>query len=139
MTVHDRRGKTEQLLALPIVLGKDGNKYAEQKGAFGMDIDATYVSRQQLVVFDVLGDICCFVPSSASLTCTLGNTTPMRPDHLYPVRAGQMLALLGGVPADSHTASPARTDHADFPLIELRTLNATAQHSDATPRPKAVM
>ena len=139
VTVHDRRGKTEQLLTLPIVLGKDGHTHALQKGGFGMDVDATYVSRQQLLVFEALGDIYCFVPASASLTCTMGNTHPMRPQQLYPLQAGQMLSLLGGVPVDGQEAPPERTDHADFPLIELRTLAATSERSHTTPRPKAVM
>ena len=139
VTVHDRRGKTEQLLALPILMGKDGHKYAEQRGAMGMDVDATYVSRQQLIVFEVLGNIYCFVPSSASLNCSLDNAVTMRADQQYPLQAGQMLTLLGGIPADGHEIPATRSDHADFPLIELRALNATAQRSDATPRPKAVM
>ena len=139
VTVHDRRGKTEQLLTLPIVLGKDGHQHALQQGAMGMAVDATYVSRQQLVVFEVLGDIYCFVPASASLTCTLAQGTALRPQQLYPLQAGQMLALLGGVPVDGNGPPPQRTDHADFPLIELRTLAASTERSHSTPRPKAVM
>jgi hypothetical protein len=139
VTVHDKRGKTEQLLALPLVLGKNGTQYAHHKKAFGIDVDATYVSRQQLIVFEVLGDIYCFVPSSASLTWALGDTTIMCPQQLYPLHVGQTLVLLGGIPIDNNERPPARADHADFPRIELRTLAVTTERYDATPRPKAVM
>lgn len=138
VTVHDRRGKTEQLMALPITLGRDGQKHAQQKGGSGMDVDATYVSRVQLVIFEVHGDIYCFVPSSASLTCTLGHGSAMRSEQLYPLQTGQMLALLGGIPVDSADQPSSRADHDDFPLIELRTLSHEAERSDATPRPRAV-
>jgi len=140
LTLHDRRGTSEQVTALPITLGREGKRWAQEKGGLGIDVDATYVSRQQLVIFELLGNVYFFVPSSASLTCTLATSTVLRPDQLYALPSGQSMTLHGGIPVGGNDHAPASRDqHADFPVFVLRFVDSGTEHNEATPRPKAVM
>lgn len=138
VTLFDRRGKTEQLVGLPLILGREARQYADQAALSGLDIDATYVSRQQLLVFELLGEVHCFVPSSASLTCSLADGRAMQRNSLYRVSPGLPLQLLGGLPADGLGSPPARTVHGDYPMIELRSFSQDEPVHEATPRPRAV-
>lgn len=135
--VHDRSGVKEQRVALPLVLGREGVQAARQDGhgAGGLDIDATYVSRKQLVVFELLGQVYCTVPAEASLTCSSGERV-LQPLMLLPLRPGQSLELRTGLPVDSPDMAADRSQAGDYALIRLSLAGGMALKEGATPRPR---
>lgn len=138
--IQDRTGVREQMATLPLIIGRDGQRSALDHGmdVSGIDVEATYVSRRQIVVFELLGDIFCTVPATASLTCTYGNGQVLRPDAMVRLAVGQLLQLQPGVPSDSLVVPTQREHRADYPLIELQAGEPAGIPEDATPRPRAV-
>lgn len=138
VTVHDRAGRRTRQVPLPVLLGRDVSQAQGQEGVLGIELDATYVSRRQLLIFELLGQVYCFVPRSASLTMSTHDQQVLRADCLQALPSGTKLALTGGVPMDTLLAPPQRHSAADYPLIELERAEAPPIGQDATPRPKAV-
>jgi hypothetical protein len=138
LTMHDRKGVSEQDVTLPVVLGRDGRRWGRDKGGLGIDIDATYVSRQQLVIFEVFGDVFFYIPASASLTCALESRV-LKPNHLHALTKGQTVRLQGGIPVDSNDHPAGLNQYDDFPVFTFRLAESGHEHNDSTPRPRAVM
>jgi hypothetical protein len=136
ITVHDRAGRRTEQLALPVLLGRDVSQ--AQPGVRTMEVEATFASRRQLLVFELMGQVYCFVPRSASLTFTTQDQQVLRADCLQPVAPGAVLRLTGGVPMDSLAAPQDRQSASDYPVIELQCVDGQAAFHDATPRPRAV-
>jgi hypothetical protein len=103
-----------------------------------VDVAGTYVSRRQLVVFEALGQVYCFVPAEASLTCSTDKGEVLRPNTLHRIDPGSTLRLLTGVPMDTLVAPGQRDNRAEYPSIDIRTGSRATSHADATPRPRAV-
>jgi hypothetical protein len=103
-----------------------------------VDIAGTYVSRRQLIVFEALGQIYCFVPAEASLTCSTEQGEVLRPDTLHRIDPGSTLRLLTGVPMNTLVAPGQRENRAEYPCIDISAGSHLAPHADATPRPRAV-
>jgi hypothetical protein len=138
ITLHDQHGSTEKWVNLPVLLGREAATAQGLAVGSGVDIFGTYVSRRQLIVFEALGQIYCFVPAEASLTCSTEKGDVLRPDNLRRLDANTPLRLLMGVPMDTLTAPAERGDRSDYPLVELSMGTGPATHADATPRPRAV-
>jgi hypothetical protein len=137
IAVHDRSGQRSQQFALPVVLGRDLNHPSGGAPIQGMDVNATYVSRRQLLIFELLGQVYCFVPRSASLTFSTQAQLVLRPDCLETLEPGSKLMLIGGVPMDTLLPPPDRQSASDYPRVELELLDGH-KSADATPRPRAV-
>ncbi len=138
ITVHDRVGRRTWQVPLPVILGRDVSHTRSQEGVHGVELDATYVSRRQLLVFELLGQVYCFVPRSASLTFSTHDQQVLRAECLQPLVPGAALRLTGGVPLDTLLPPVQRESAADYPVIELERVDAAAIGQDATPRPRAV-
>lgn len=136
ITVHDRAGRRTEQMALPVLLGRDVSLVPQ--GVYALEIDATFASRRQLLIFELLGQVYCFVPHSASLTFTTQNQKVLCADCLQPVPSGSVLRLTGGVPMDSQIPHADRLSVSDYPVIELQCIDGSTAIPDATPRPRAV-
>jgi hypothetical protein len=135
---QDQNGSGEKWVHLPALLGREATASLGRAAGSSMDIRGTYVSRQQLIIFEALGHIYCFVPEEASLTCSNEQGEVLRPNTLHRLDPSTPLRLLTGVPVNSLTAPSQRDNRADDPLIEVGTGQQATPHADATPRPKAV-
>jgi hypothetical protein len=126
ITVHDRAGRRTRLLPLPVLIGRDVAQAASDAGMAGLEIDATFVSRRQLLLFELLGQVYGFVPRSASLTLSTTEQQVWRADVLQAIHPGQTLRLAG------------REVTSDYPVIELQLGQTAPAHEQSTPRPRAV-
>lgn len=138
ITVHDRAGRRTRLLPLPVLVGRDVTQAATDAGMASLEIDATFVSRRQLLLFELMGQVYGFVPRSASLTLSTSEQQVWRADVLQAIHPGQSLQLTGGVPMDTLIPPSGREATADYPVIELKLGQAAPAHEQATPRPRAV-
>jgi hypothetical protein len=138
ITVHDRAGRRTVQLALPVILGRDLSQTQSQAQVRAMEIDATFTSRRQLWVFELMGQVYCFVPRSASLTFTNQDRQVLRAECLQTLSADTALVLTGGVPMDSLNPPQDRQSVSDYPVIELQCVDSRANVHEATPRPRAV-
>ncbi|MFY7906988.1 MAG: hypothetical protein ACOVO0_12685 [Burkholderiaceae bacterium] len=136
ITVHDRTGRRTEQVALPVVLGRDVSLVPQ--GVRAIEIDATFASRRQLLIFELMGQVYCFVPHSASLTFTTQNQQVLAADCLQHVPSDTVLRLTGGVPMDNLIPHQERQSTSDYPVIELQCIDNTTATQDATPRPRAV-
>lgn len=135
---QDQNGSGEKWVHLPALLGREASASLGDAVGASVDIAGTYVSRRQLVIFEALGQIYCFVPAEASLTCSNEQGEVLRPHTLHRLDPATPMRLLTGVPVNTLTAPGQRDNRADYPRIELGSTSAAAPHADATPRPKAV-
>ena len=138
ITLHDQHGNSEKSVALPALLGRETAAAQGLAVGSGVDVAGTYVSRRQLIVFEALGQIYCFVPAEASLSCSTGQGEVLRPNTLHRIDPGSTLRLLTGVPMDTLVAPGQRDNRAEYPSIDIRTGSRATSHADATPRPRAV-
>ena len=138
VTVHDRGGRRTRLLPLPVLVGRDVSQAAAEAGMAGVEVDATFVSRRQLLLFELMGQVYGFVPRSASLTLSTADQQVWRADVLQAIHPGQSLRLTGGVPMDTLTPPASREASSDYPVIELQLGQSAPAHEQATPRPRAV-
>lgn len=138
ITIHDQHGTTEKLVNLPVLLGRETATTQSIAVESGVGIAGTYVSRRQLIVFEAFGQIYCFVPAAASLTCSTVLGDVLRPDTLHRIEPGTPLRLLTGVPMDTLVPPDQRENRAEYPLIDINTVSSSASHVHATPRPRAV-
>jgi hypothetical protein len=138
ITVHDRAGRRTRLLPLPVLIGRDVAQAASDAGMAGLEIDATFVSRRQLLRFELLGQVYGFVPRSASLTLSTTEQQVWRADVLQAIHPGQTLRLTGGVPMDTLIPPAGREVTSDYPVIELQLGQTAPAHEQSTPRPRAV-
>ena len=53
----DKRGITEKILALPIIIGREAAKIGSLGDRSAFDVDGKFVSRHQLTIFELLGSI----------------------------------------------------------------------------------
>ena len=138
ITLHDQNGVTEKWVQLPALLGREATSSLGGTTGSSIDIEGTYVSRRQLVIFEALGHIYCFVPAEASLTCSTERGDVLRPDNLHRLDSANPLQLLTGVPVSTLTPPNQRDNRAEYPRINISTEPQLTPHADATPRPKAV-
>lgn len=137
-TLHDKHGVQQKTVALPVLLGRETAAQQDDSTQVMIEVAGTYVSRRQLVVFESFGQIYCFVPSEASLTCSTETGKVLPPDTLLRVEMDTTLKLTTGVPMDTLLAPAQRENVSDYPQIDIRIAQESTTHEDATPRPRAV-
>jgi hypothetical protein len=138
ITWHDRHGTQQKTVALPALLGREMANHQENNPPLNVELAGTYVSRRQLVVFENFGQIFCYVPSDASLTCSTDTGHVLPPDTLHRLEADRTLKLITGVPMDTLVIPLQRESVSDYPRIDIQLTQSPPPHDDATPRPRAV-
>ena len=98
ITIEDKNGKSELNLELPLIIGRSNpeENYGEYQK---INIESTYISRNQFVIIDILGTIYGFIPSEAKLTAVSGRRGTLRPLSLIKIDS-QGLFLTFGQPLD---------------------------------------
>ena len=137
-TLHDKHGVQQKTVALPALLGREMAAQQDVNSPVMIEVAGTYVSRRQLIVFESFGQIYCFVPSEASLTCSTETGKVLPPDTLLRLEMDKTLKLTTGVPMDTLLAPTQRESVSDYPQIDIRIIQESTPHEDATPRPRAV-
>lgn len=137
-TLHDKHGVQQKTVGLPALLGREMAAQQDDNSPVMIEVAGTYVSRRQLIVFESFGQIYCFVPSEASLTCSTETGKVLPPDTLLRLEMDKPLKLTTGVPMDTLLAPAQRESISDYPQIDIRIVRDSTPHEDATPRPRAV-
>lgn len=137
-TLHDKHGIQQKTVTLPALLGRESAAQQDDRAQVMIEVAGTYVSRRQLLVFEIFGQVYCFVPSEASLTCSTETGKVLPPDTLVRVEIDKSLKLTTGVPIDTLLAPAHRENVSDYPQIDIRIIQGAEPHEDATPRPRAV-
>lgn len=137
VTLSDGRGIHPHQLALPALLGREPERAGAMAGWTGLPIDATYTSRQHLVVFELLGMAYYALADAASLAATRSDGVCLEPGRHYPLAPGQRVVLYLGTLPDQG-GSPLPPGPADeYAVVELSLLPSVLQDA-GTPRPRAV-
>lgn len=136
----DANGVSMHTLKLPAIIGRDAaSQDAKYAGWHSLQVNSTYVSRQQLAVVELMGECYFYVPDAASLTC-------MRPDNsvldrlkLYKLANHHQESLNFGIDPTTPTHSAPQGPVSEYGTIEI-CVTDELQHMDVsgTPRPKAV-
>jgi len=135
VVLEDKRGLTNHVVDFPMVIGREVATSGIAQNVNTLNVQSTYVSRNQIVVCELLGDAYYFVPESASLSCQRSDGVVLEKLKLYPLAKNETVELRCGVEFNDSDASPLQGSYADFALIQLRLQGIS---HDKTPRPRAV-
>jgi len=135
VTVDDERGMTHHLSELPMIIGRDFANSGAPQNLNTLSVQSTYISRNQIVVFELMGNTYYFVPDTASLSCQRSDGLILEKLKLYLLPKHETVKLRCGLEFNDSNASPPQGSYSDFALIQL-SLHAVSH--DKTPRPKAV-
>jgi hypothetical protein len=100
-------------------------------------IDSTYVSRQQLVVTEILGQVYFFLPPQATLSALNSNGELLTPLQLYPLNSKQMEILRLGVDPQQGLTEALQGPPSDFAILEIILEDDSHTSTTGTPRPRA--
>ena len=134
----DARGSSQHTLALPALIGREPGPTCEQFGLSPLRVQSTYVSRQQLVVLELMGRIYYFLPDSASLSCVRADGLVLEKLKLYPLDAATTTVLRTGIPPEGASAGQLQGSNADYAVIQLSLASGGRDIHEGTPRPRAV-
>jgi hypothetical protein len=134
----DARGSSQHTLVVPALIGREPGPMCEQFGVNPLSVQATFVSRQQLVLLELMGRVYYFLPDSASLSCVRADGLVLEKLKLYPLDAGASTVLRSGIPPEGAGAEHLQGSNADYAIIQLRLAGSGSSHHEGTPRPRAV-
>jgi hypothetical protein len=130
----DSNGVSYHSLAIPALIGRDPISMSQKFNCSFLKIDATYVSRSQLYVFEMLGEVCYVIPGQSSLICMTPDGTTRLKKVIYPLESRGSEVLNLGVSLDYQATSPPQGPSSDYAIIELSVLS----NPEDTPRPRGV-
>jgi hypothetical protein len=137
--VRDGDGERSFLCTLPVQIGRATSTPSQTSatGVHRIDLRSTYVSRQQLIIFELIGSVFVLVPTEASLSCAFQDTTVLQPERIYRVSPNSTVILTAGVPIGGEPRDLDLNDRAQYPQIEIA-LSHSLRVEEGTPRPRAV-
>lgn len=132
LSIRDKNGERNISASLPVVLGRsshlDDDPHYEK-----INIDSTYISRNQFVIFDVYGTVYGFIPKEAKLTAVSGRRGTIRPLSLIEIE-NNGLHMTFGQPLDTAVTIVNPEDAALYPSITIK-LDGKASQETMTPVP----
>ena len=138
----DAAGVTVHNLSLPLTLGREhGNNETIHSGWSDLRVNATYVSRQQLIFIDILGECYFYVPEAASLSCMRADGSVLEKMKLYKLAPNTHESLNLGI--DTNEAGPPLRPQgttAEYGAIDFSLTSVVNDSSSlGTPRPRALL
>ena len=133
--ISDINGHRTINVNLPAMIGRNNGENYLNYGVNAVIVDAKYVSRKQLFVFQLMEEILCFVPESASLTCQTLSGKKLIPGKIHKIEVDEGERFYFGIPLDHDGPMTGNTDPSEFPIIEIN-FNTTNRVLSGTPRPK---
>jgi hypothetical protein len=138
----DASGANIHTLPLPILIGResvDSNQLPS--GWSTLRVNATYVSRQQLILTEIMGECYYYLPEVASLTCMRSNGSVLEKMKLYKLSLNEHEVLNLGVDINQ-TGNYTRPQGpaSEYSAIELSLSVNSSNESQTigTPRPRPV-
>jgi hypothetical protein len=130
--LRDKHGEHLVTATLPVILGRtsqlDSDSLYEK-----INIDSTYISRNQFVIIEVQGTVYGFIPKEAKLTAIIGRRGTLRPLSLIEIET-QGLYMVFGQPLDTANTivNPENPDL--YPSVTIK-LGDNLAHETMTPVP----
>jgi hypothetical protein len=137
ITCKDRRGTTEKILALPIIIGREVTRFGSIGERSAFDVQGKFISRHQITIFELLGSIYYFIPPTASLTVTNQDGVLLK-NHLYMLQAGESHTLQCGVEPNEAKIAAVRSDNHHYPELTIQAIVPELTSHRETPRPTAI-
>ncbi len=134
----DGRGVSQHRIELPVVVGREPVERTLPAGWTSLRVDATYTSRQQLVLFDLLGTVHYALAAGSSLSVLRADGVLLERSSHYALLPHERVTLHFGVDPDQLSARAPLGHPADFAVLELLLDTDAAASSGGTPRPRAV-
>jgi len=138
--VFDSNGITVHRSVTPVLLGRESSIAISMGADVSIVlIDSRYVSRQQLVLVNILGDCFYYVPEQASLTCMRTDGSVLEKMKLYKLMPQHAETLNLGIDSSKMNSSRPEGSSSDYAVIDL-SLSEAEPHltPTGTPRPRAV-
>ena len=136
--VNDSLGNRKESLKLPALIGREPIALSDQFGFSPFKINSTYVSRSQLIVLEIMGQVYYYLPDNASLSCMREDGLILEKLKLYPLKHKGAVTLRTGIPSEGTTQIIPSGSHAEYASIQIFLEDASPQNHDGTPRPKAI-
>lgn len=137
LQIEDARGQRSLDMPLPVLLGRAQREGGQDEPLPRVDIDAVYVSRRQLMVFEVFGQPYVAVPAQASLSCRTVQGLVLERERMYRLEPGVALRLVTGAAADQPGGVLPTDQPSQYAHITVEIAPRAAAH-EGTPRPRAV-
>ncbi len=136
--VNDALGNRKEFVKLPVLLGKEPTPLSNQFGFSPFKVNSTYVSRRQLIILEIMGQVYYYLPESASLSCMREDGLILEKLKLYPLKHKESVNFRTGVTSDFAAQINPLGTHAEYASIQILLEDASPQDHEGTPRPKAV-
>lgn len=136
----DANGVSMHTLQLPVLIGRDAaSQDAKFAGWDSLQVNSTYVSRQQLAVVELMGECYFYVPDAASLTCMRTDNSVLERLKLYKLANLHRESLNFGIDPATPTHAAPQGAFSEYATIELCiTEEPQTMDVSGTPRPRAV-
>jgi hypothetical protein len=136
VSVTDGNGNSNHILRLPAVIGREPIEVTAQHECDVLRLNAVYVSRHQLMIFEILGEVLYFVPQASSLSCLNDQGKLLERGRIVRLDPDASHTLRLGVSADQLVRVAPSGPPSEYAVITL-SLARGAQPDDGTPRPRA--
>jgi hypothetical protein len=136
----DANGVSMHTLKLPAIIGRDGpSSDTKLDGWQSLQVNSTYVSRQQLAIVELMGECYFYVPDSASLTCMRSDNSVLEHLKLYKLANHHRESLNFGIDPTSPSHVAPQGSIAEYGTIEISVAEELPEiDTSGTPRPRAV-
>jgi len=138
LRVVDAQGVNTRLFGLPLIIGKASDSKAHLPTASEFaSVDAKYVSRQQLVVTELLGEVYFFLPQQATLSALNSRGEVLSPLQLHLLQPNRQEIFRLGVDPKQGAALAPQGPPAEFAILEISLSVEAPYTAGGTPRPSA--
>lgn len=138
LQILDGAGSRTLEVGLPVLIGREAEAMAQRHAMTGVRLEATYVSRQHLVFFELMGSVRYTLADSASLACVrAGDGVVLAQGHHYRLSPAERLVLHFGVALDENSATLPLGEVGDHPVVQVSLAGPSAGTHPGTPRPRA--
>lgn len=136
----DANGVSMHSLKLPAIIGRDAaSQDAKFAGWESLQVNSTYVSRQQLAVIELMGECYFYVPDAASLTCMRADSSVLEQLKLYKLANNHRESLNFGMDPTAQKQVAPQGSISEYGTIEICVTEESQQMDvSGTPRPRAV-
>lgn len=132
--ITDGNGTSNLTVSTPFIVGRH-DASSNDLGLKKVSINGMYVSRKQLIVFQINEMIYAFVPSEAKLWAIANSTQVLQNLQLFEIENGDNVITFGQPPESNHISID-KSQPQLYPTISIRKINsAEPVKGEATPIP----
>jgi hypothetical protein len=132
--IIDGNGTSNLTVSTPFIVGRH-DATSNESGLKKVSVNGMYISRKQLVVFQINGVAYAFVPSEAKLWAIANSVQVLKNLQLFEIENGDNEITFGQPPESNHISID-KSQPQLYPTILIRRINSTEpSNGEATPIP----